>query len=383
MKILVASAFEAGSNFAHAINTVKMAEGFAMLGHDVTLACRAPLDGELEKELLDYQYALHTPLRWVQLSPMRNGRVLNPDWDFARQLFLRLLFLRPDFVFTRNYILPWLSSFMGIPTAAESHAHPGTCTKPFNTFIKGASHRKFKALITIAPVLRDNFVATGVPEEKILVLPDAVDLHIFSPPANLPASPFTGDKANVVYTGHLYDYKGIPLLLETARLAPDIQFHLIGGTVNDIGCTHEKITSLGLSNVTVHGHKPRTDLPPYLWHADALLLPPSLNHPSAQWTSPVKLGEYLASGRPVLASDIPALRAWLTEEHVLFVEPDDAQAWSSAIKYALTHRDTTTQLTENGIKLATSWSYSQRAEHILNFCGKPAHSPRKESLTKL
>ena len=43
MKILVASAFEASSQWAHAINTVKMAQGFARLGHAVTLVCRRPI----------------------------------------------------------------------------------------------------------------------------------------------------------------------------------------------------------------------------------------------------------------------------------------------------------------------------------------------------
>lgn len=40
MKIVVLSAFSLGSIFAHAINTIKMAEGFAKLGHQVTLICR-------------------------------------------------------------------------------------------------------------------------------------------------------------------------------------------------------------------------------------------------------------------------------------------------------------------------------------------------------
>ena len=47
MRVLVASAFEAASQFAHAINTVKMAQGFARLGHQVTLVCRWPPGGKV------------------------------------------------------------------------------------------------------------------------------------------------------------------------------------------------------------------------------------------------------------------------------------------------------------------------------------------------
>ncbi|MDR2075677.1 MAG: glycosyltransferase family 4 protein [Desulfovibrio sp.] len=368
MRILVAAGFAAGSTFASTINTVKMAEGFAMLGHDVTLACRAPFAGVLDQEELKYQYALHNHIRWTQLTPTRKGQMLDPHWDFARQLFPYLLFSRPDFVFSRNYILPWLSSVMGIPTAAESHAHPGTSTRPFNTFVKGTSRRRFKALVTIARILADNFKSIGVPENKIVVLPDAVDLHNFLPPDVLPVSPY-GIGPNVVYSGHLYDYKGIPDILGAAKLLPDVIFHLVGGLAEDIQRAKTSIETLRQNNIVLHGHKPRTELPPYLWHADVLLLPPSGKHPSAQWTSPVKLGEYLASGRPLLSTDIPALKAWLTDKQTKFVAPDDPASLAAGIQWLLEHTKEAAAMASSGQELASTLGYSQRASAILDFCG--------------
>lgn len=369
MKILVASALTAGSTVANAINTVKMAEGFAMRGHDVTLACRAPLTGAVEKEALEYQYALCSPVRWVQLPSVRKGRALDAHWDFARQLFFPLLFFRPDFVFSRNYILPWLSAFMRIPTAAESHAHPGVESPPFSTFIKGTSFRRFNALVTIAQILGNNFENLGVPKHKILILPDAVDLHNFLPPKALPASPY-GAGPNVTYSGHLYDYKGIPDIIGAAALLPNVTVHLVGGLEDDIRRTKNSIEGLHLSNVVVHGHKARTELPPYLWHADVLLLPPSGTHPSSQWTSPVKLGEYLAAGAPLLSTDIPALRAWLTEEQTRFVAPDDPRSLAEGVQWLLDHGQEAKAMAVNGQKLAQTLSYSQRAQTILEFCGR-------------
>lgn len=366
MRILVAAGIVAGTSFAYAINTIKMAEGFSLLGHDVTLACRAPLEGPMDANALAYQYALHSPLRWVQLPSMRKNRMLDLHWDFARQLLPRVVFQRPDFVFSRSYITPWLSSALGIPTAAESHAHPGDRSAPLDRFLKGTSRRHFRALVTIAPMLRDNFAAAGVPREKILVLPDAVDLHNFLPPAELPASPYPGGP-NVVYCGHLYDYKGIPDILGAARVLPDVTFHLIGGLPEDVQRVERKRTDLGLTNVVLHGHKPRTELPPFLWHADALLLPPSATHPSAQWTSPVKLGEYLAAGKPLVSSDIPALRNWLTDAHTRFVTPDDPDSLAKGIQSVLAHTQEAQTLAANGQQLAHSLSYTQRAQKILTF----------------
>ena len=368
MKILVPAAFEAGSNLAHAINTVKMAEGFAKLGHDVTIACRQSLEGEAEMDFLSSQYALRVPLRWVQLRLRFFSRQLDPHWDFAMQLLPLLINSRPNFVYSRNYIAPWLSSLLRIPTAAESHAAPDTDSGPFHRFIQGTGHRQFRTLTTISSVLQDGFIAKGVTAEKILVLPDAVDLEVFTPPDTLPQSPFAAGP-NVVYTGHLYDYKGIPVILDAAESLPQIRFHLIGGREEDIAQIQKKIVGRGLLNVTLHGHKPRSELPIYLWHADALLLVPSGLHPSARWTSPVKLGEYLVSGRPVISSDIPALRAWLSEEETLFVEPDNPEVLARAIMWLLHNPGKVFEMTANARIMSQDLCYSKRAAKILKHAG--------------
>lgn len=367
MKILVAAAFISGSNFAYAINTVKHAEAFAQLGHSVTLACRAQEVGALPPETLARQYAIKYPFQWLQFPSVRKERVLDQHWDFALQLVPVLLRFRPHFVYSRSYIAPWLTSFF-VPTVAESHAHPGTDSNSFRRFVRGTVHRQFLALTTISPVLGDAFKMIGVPKDKILILPDAVDLHVFMPPESLPPSPYTG-RFNVVYSGHLYDYKGIPTIIAAAEFMPEATFHLVGGLEEDVARVCSFIASKRLNNVVLHGHKDRVDLPPYLWHADVLLLPPSKTHPSAKWTSPVKMGEYLASGCPLISSDIPALRHWLNDGETLFVAPDDGAALAAGIRWVMDHKYEAQQMAMRGQKLAQSLSYSQRAQQIMQFCG--------------
>jgi glycosyltransferase involved in cell wall biosynthesis len=112
--------------------------------------------------------------------------------------------------------------------------------------------------------------------------------------------------------------------------------------------------------------QPHKDVPPYLWHADLLLLPPSQHHPSAAWTSPLKLGEYLASGTPVIATQIPALQDWLTPEDVAFVPPDDAAALAQAITDLLNDPPKQQALSQNTRQKARTLSYTHRAETILS-----------------
>jgi glycosyltransferase involved in cell wall biosynthesis len=176
-----------------------------------------------------------------------------------------------------------------------------------------------------------------------------------------------------VYVGHLYDYKGIPTVLESAARLPDVHFHLVGGWPEDIHRQQRRTQELRLASVTFHGLKPHSAVPRFLWHADVLLLPLSQHHPSAAWTSPLKLGEYLASGTPVVATDVPALRDWVTDDEVEFVPPDDAGALAEGIRRVLRDKARAEQLRVAGLRKAQDFSYKRRAIAILERCKLTSH----------
>lgn len=378
MKIVVVSPMLAGSKKANAINTVKMAQGFARLGHKVTIVCRQSIDQVASDQTLTNLYGLSTFVSWLQIpSPCfwlpssRLTTLFLSNWAFGWNASRIISRLAPDFVFCRHYIVPWLTAQKNIPTVAESHAHPGLNRPAFRFFTASSKLANFRALVTISDRLKTNFVERGVPEKKIVVLEDAVDLALFQRPDRMPPSPYKLDnvRPQVTYAGHLYDYKGIPTILQCAQLMPDVQFNLIGGFPEDI-MRHQKIAEQkNLSNVHFYGFVDQCDLPSYLWYSNVLLLPPSLNHPSANWTSPVKLYEYLASKTPVVATRIPALTDWLSDKEVEFVEPDNAHAMARGIYKLINNKQRSIELCEYGYQRATQKSYAERAKQILEYAG--------------
>lgn len=366
MRIIVASAFEASSNWAHAINTVKMAQGFAQLGHEVVIICRQSPEGKISPDKLAQAYGLTRPLRWIQLPRKVLRRPIDQHWQFSLLALPVALVMQPDLIFARSYIFPWLSSKFGIPTVVESHAHLDNKTAPFLRLVDATRHRAFWLWVTISHRLADHYHALGVPREKLIVLPDGVDVSLFKRPTQLPPRPYPHEAPIVAYIGHLYDYKGISTILETAALLPNVQFHLVGGWPKDVTRQRARIQEMGLRNVTLHGPKPQSDVPPFLWHADVLLLPPSANHPSAAWTSPLKLGEYLASGTSTVASSIPALRDWLSEDEVKFVKPDDARAMAKGIVEVLNDPVYARNLSRRALEKVQNFSYERRVKKILD-----------------
>lgn len=367
MRILVASGLEALTMYAWVLNTIKMAQGFARLGHQVTFVCWGPSNRRVSEEELNRTYGLTESIRWVLLPKNRMmwRSYKRKLWAMGVMALVVALWTRPQLVFCREHIVPWLTSRLGLATVGEIHAHPEDSRSRVWRFFQATHYPGFKLLVTISHVLAQHYEEQGVPADKIIVLPDAVDLTLFRRPEQLSSSPYQKVGPHVTYAGHLYDYKGVPTILAAAALLPDVQFHLVGGLPEDIKRQRARIEEMGLYNVTLHGLKPQVEVPPYLWHADLLLLPPSQYHPSAAWTSPLKLGEYLASGTPVVATSIPALRDWLTDDEVKFVEPDDAEAMAKGIMDVLKDPDCAITLSQNGIKKAQTLSYEHRAKRIL------------------
>lgn len=369
-RVLVVGGFEAGSHWAHAINTIKMAQGFARSGYEVTILCRRAGERKHRWEHLNREYGINERIRWIQLPRKILFKNTREHWLFSLMVLIIAFRLKPDLVYARNYIFPWLSCKAGIVTVAECHAHPDNRTSEFMRLVKASQQSSFKLWVTISDVLRDHYASIGVPEEKIIVLPDAVDLELFLRPPLLPESPYDVNAVNIVYVGHLYDYKGIPAILATAKLLPDYYFHLVGGWKEDIRRHKNWVQTNQVSNVIFHGMKPHAEIPGYLWHADVLLLTPSANHPSAQWTSPVKMGEYLASSVPVVATSIPALLDWLSDKEVCFVEPDNAGAMAAGILRILDNPDYGKSLAESGLELAKTLTYGNRVKKILEAIDK-------------
>ncbi len=332
MRICAVSDVELTSRRAHAINVVKTAGGFARLGADVTLLCRA-LVGEDPGPLL-------AAFGEDQLRVIQAPAVNNEPWDERRQASFGAWAARTcaeidaEFVYARHFLAALTCAEGGLPTVMETHAYIGD-ENPSLLRALGAARPgpgTLAGVVTISHRLRDAYIALGASPERVHVVSDGVDPALFMRPATLGQSPFARPGAvNVVYAGHLYEHKGIPTLLEAAMLRPNICIHLLGGMSEDIARIRAIAEDLGASNVHVHGWIEHRSVARWLWHADALVLPPSAREASKDWTSPVKLGEYLASGTPIVCSRIPALEDWVDERVVEWFEADDAGSLALAL----------------------------------------------------
>jgi glycosyltransferase involved in cell wall biosynthesis len=235
-------------------------------------------------------------------------------------------------------------------------------------------------VVTTERLKRDVIAAVGVSPEQILVVGGGAP----AASADLPAAVLAERERfayHVGYAGSALKGKGVSSMLACAQAMPELAFHLIGPTKDDclrFGALPE--------NVILHGYQAGTRVVALLKSMDVLMLP---NQPSViirsgadigAHTSPLKLFEYMASGRPVIASDLPVFDSILTDEvNALRVEATSSQAFCAAIRRVQAEPELGTRLAANALEaFKQNYTWDHRVARIVAFLA--THGIRVNSL---
>ena len=238
-----------------------------------------------------------------------------------------------------------------------------------------AVSRRLDRLVLINHRLKELYVAAGVPAERVLVAPDGVDLARFTVPVDrLEARRRLGlpTEAKIAcYTGHLFPWKGVYTLVDAASCLSDVLFLIVGGMTEDRERLLVYIAEQSIENVHLIAHVPPTEVPVFLCAADVLVLPNSAREAiSREYTSPLKMFEYMASRAPIVATDLPSAREILRDgENALLVEPDSPGALAKGIRRVLEMPDRGQGLAAQAYHDVTTLTWDQRAASILSFIG--------------
>jgi glycosyltransferase involved in cell wall biosynthesis len=265
----------------------------------------------------------------------------------------------------------------------EAHTFPGA----------GIDRRKMRTIlsqiggiVTITHHLKALYNQVGISPEKILVAPDGVDLHRFSDlPEKQEARQLHGipeEGILIGYTGHLYPWKGIDTLVRSITyLPPEHQICIVGGMPNDIASLNTIIQRENLSRVKLVGYISPSQVPHYMAAADVLVLPNSSRYDIGRhYTSPLKLFEYMAATRPIIASDLPSAREILCDGHnAHLVPPDNPRALAEGILWLSTHPDAAQAMAKQARLDVEQYTWPKRAQKVLAFLGEcsQSHPPRE------
>ncbi|OGZ24848.1 MAG: hypothetical protein A2896_01635 [Candidatus Nealsonbacteria bacterium RIFCSPLOWO2_01_FULL_43_32] len=276
-------------------------------------------------------------------------------------VLLAMPFKKADLVYTRDkFFLPL--SFFKKNFIFEAHTFPGHYLL-YSLFLK-----RLKGIVAITQKLKESFIKRGIAPDKILVAPDGVDLDEFDIKESQDECRiklgFLRDKKIVLYSGHLYGWKGAQTLAEASPYLPEnAEVYFVGGTKEDVEKFKIKNEKL---KINVVGHRPHSEIPFWLKSADVLVLPNSGQDEISQyWTSPMKLFEYMAAGRPIVASGLPSIREILNEENAVLVAPDNPQALAQGIKETLQNSEFSDKISNRAFQDVQQYTWQKRVEKIL------------------
>jgi len=334
MNIVYISTSTIPSRTANSIHVMKMCQAFAHNGHEVVLLApdkkediEPGIDDVFDCYGVDPNFSLQK-VTWYSLK----GRGYIYGWLAARAAIRH----KPDLVFCRNLIGCYFAALSGQKVIFESHSPIIDGGRLSEWFFKMLLKRKeLYKLVVITHALKA-YYEENYPElkGKIQVAPDGAD----PVPENVQLIdlPNKGNRLQLGYVGHLYEGKGMEVVVELAKHCCWADFHVVGGKERDI--SHWKDLVRGLSNITFYGFIPHSKTISYIKSFDILLLP---NQPEVQangksdigrWTSPLKMFEYMASGNPIIASDLAVLREVLeNNKNALLCPPQEIKKWIEAI----------------------------------------------------
>lgn len=358
---------------AHGIHMAKMCEAFAREGLDVHFVI--PSKKHAENIFAYYDVAENFTVTRLPTIKILRGMPWLSYWianiSFLVSLFFWFLFVsrKNTIAHTREFMIAFLMKRLGFTTVYEAHR----IILKKNIFFWCVSD--IEKIVTNSKGVAAEFNERGF--KQVLSYPNGVDPRIFSfkekkeelrVMLNL-----SKDKKIVMYTGHLYGWKGIDTAIHAAKLLrahDDISFIFIGGTKEDIHTYRTFVEKEGLHNVHILGYRSNRDIPRYLRSADLLLLPNSARtKESVEYTSPIKLFEYMASGVPIIASNLPSIREILNDRNAIMVEPDNERAMADTILSALTHGEAMNQRASQALVDVGPFTWQKRAHAIVEFLG--------------
>jgi glycosyltransferase involved in cell wall biosynthesis len=371
MRIAIFSTARVPSRTANSIQVLKVSQALVDLGHSVRLWLPGAAPAEAWSDLAArYGVAGPIDIDWCGgLRPLRR-------YDYALRSFLRARAWGLELCYAWPLQSAALSSILGIPTVLELHELPQGRFGPglFRTFLRGRGARR---LLPITASLRqqagDVYPIPDAPE-FVRVAPMGVDLdHYRDLPGPGEARRRLGwpDAFTVGYTGHLYSGRGIDLLLRLALLRPKFRFVVVGGEPEAAERWRQEARSAGAANLEFLGFVANAELPRYQSACDVLVMP-SQRHISGSSggdigsvASPMKVFEYLATGRAILASDLPVFREVLSEANAVLAPPEDADAWALALDDLSARPEHRAQIGEQARRDAAQYTWKERARRSL------------------
>jgi glycosyltransferase involved in cell wall biosynthesis len=338
------------------------------------------LSAELKKHVQIFSYpSFHSSIQKASFGDYAAqffrvwGASLSHDFDIAHFIMLPELIDAsfPLALFTKVANFPLILNIHGI-----IHLEQSLLKTPFQkalikkvltfTLCKNAS----RIVVNSSWMFRKINEWYGVPPEKVVVIPNGINLKMFQGPTE--KEMMEGDPC-ILFVGSFIYPKGVDTLIKAIAIAkrdlPHIKLHVVGNSKYLLPSLRSLIAKEAVeNNIFFHGWVSQSELPRYYKSADFCVFPSRLE------SFGIVVLEAMASGIPIIASDIDTFRERLTEgSTALFFQNNKPEDLSRAILKLASDSNLRRQLSKNSLETIQMYNWSNIVSKYLEIYQNVSH----------
>ena len=291
---------------------------------------------KINQKILKKNYLLKTNF---EISYYKKNRQQN----FFSRIFYAFFILKnidkESIIISRSVLSSLLLSAMKIKNIVELHHPPTGLTKViFNLANFFGMCKSLKYIFLHKNIKKEMNITRGI------ILDDCVDISDFKL-GNLKI------KYEYSYVGSLFKGKGLEIIIKLALFFKKNFFHIFGD-LNSIDSKHFDIKEIKkIPNIRFHNFKKYNAIPKIL-----------------KYMSPLKMFDYLASGKIIFASNLHVYKHILKHKYnCLLIKNNNLQDWFFSIQKFSKKNSFTSSLSKNALKTSSKYTWDKRVEKIINY----------------
>jgi len=370
MKIVYLAYSIIPSRSANSVHVMKMCQALADNGHDVLLL--TPGKKETYEENIENVFDYYGVKNNFKIKKLFFSNVSLYKVFSIAHMVCQLLREKPDLVLGRDLRGCSVSALLNFNTAYETHAPFSELpVKAKNVFVKMVRRKCFRGVIMISEALKRMYDQEFKHHKlNVIVAHDGADrvvdlekkMKLFGRNVGL----------NIGYIGHLYKGRGIDLIIDVAKRLPNHDFHIVGGTEEDINYWKNTLIKSCINNVFFYGFKAPSGTSAYRNSFDILLAPyakevqvqGNIGNTSG-YMSPLKVFEYMSHKKAIISSDLPVLREVLSEDNAVLAMPEDVNSWVRAVQSLEDEKVRNTIAVNAHRQFLNGYTWQKRASYIV------------------
>ncbi len=311
---------------------------------------------------------------------MRDAARVSNSRRYAARLIETIESARPDVILETHIAFSLAgkiaSEQTGVPLVLDDVAPAWEEEQQYGVGLKDKAHEVYKEvtesarlLVAVSPTIRDYLRGQGLPDSKLILVPNGIDASLFragEQPGKVRAQyGIAPDTMLIVFVGSFQPYHRVDLLIrafKTLDTTRKTHLLLVGEGARTAECK-ALAAELGLMDrITFTGAIDYSKVGSYVAAADVTVLPGNLDYGNS-----MKIYEYLALGKPVVAPDQPTVTDMVTHDQTAYLfKRDDAEALKNALKTVIDDPALCQRLSAAAAKLAAECTWEKRAEVLSN-----------------